>query len=39
MAYRDPAPRRLSGQKQNTFFGGAAVLALGILVVNLIGMF
>ena len=39
MAYRDPAPRRLSGQKQNTFFGGAAVLALGILVVKLIGMF
>ena len=28
-----------SGQKQNTFFGGAAILAVGILVVKLIGMF
>ena len=27
------------GQKQNTFFGGAAILAVGILVVKLIGMF
>ena len=36
MAYRDPAPRRLSGQKQNTFFGGAAVLALGILATLLV---
>ena len=26
-------------QKQNTFFGGAAILAVGILVVKLIGMF
>ena len=26
-------------QKQNTFFGGAAILAMGILVVKLIGMF
>ena len=25
--------------KQNTFFGGAAILAVGILVVKLIGMF
>lgn len=31
--------RASSGQKQNTFFGGAAILALGILVVKLIGMF
>ena len=28
-----------AGQKQNTFFGGAAILAIGILVVKLIGMF
>ena len=28
-----------SRQKQNTFFGGAAILAVGILVVKLIGMF
>ena len=27
------------GSKQNTFFGGAAILAMGILVVKLIGMF
>ena len=26
-------------QKSNTFFGGAAILAVGILVVKLIGMF
>ena len=31
------APRREA--KQNTFFGGAAILAAGILVVKLIGMF
>ena len=30
---------RSGGQKQNTFFGGAAILAVGILVVKLIGMF
>ena len=30
---------RPAGQKQNTFFGGAAILAVGILVVKLIGMF
>ena len=30
---------RAAGQKQNTFFGGAAILAVGILVVKLIGMF
>ena len=39
MARREPAPRRPGGQKQNTFFGGAAVLAAGILIVKLIGMF
>ncbi|MCF2596011.1 putative polysaccharide biosynthesis protein [Pseudoflavonifractor phocaeensis] len=39
MAQRDAAPRRVDGQKQNTFFGGAAILAAGILVVKLIGMF
>ena len=32
-------PSRGGGQKQNSFFGGAAVLAVGILVVKLIGMF
>lgn len=37
MARRDAAPQ--SGSKQNTFFGGAAILAVGILVVKLIGMF
>ena len=30
---------RSAGQKQNTFFGGAAILAMGILIVKLIGMF
>ena len=30
---------RKDAQKQNTFFGGAAILAVGILVVKLIGMF
>ena len=30
---------RTGAQKQNTFFGGAAILAGGILVVKLIGMF
>jgi len=38
MGQRDLS-RRAGGQKQNTFFGGAAILALGILVVKLIGMF
>ena len=38
MAQHDPS-RRAGGQKQNTFFGGAAILAVGILVVKLIGMF
>ena len=31
--------RRHSEPKQNSFFGGAAILALGIMVVKLIGMF
>ena len=39
MAQRNSPPRRLSGQKQSTFFGGAAILAVGILVVKVIGMF
>ena len=39
MANRAQPPRRTAGQKQNTFFGGAAILAVGILVVKLIGMF
>ena len=39
MAQHNSSPRRLSGQKQSTFFGGAAILAVGILVVKLIGMF
>ena len=37
MASYGQAPRREA--KQNTFFGGAAILAAGILVVKLIGMF
>ena len=40
MAQRDPAPKRVAKtQKQNSFFGGAAILAAGILIVKLIGMF
>ena len=39
MARYDAPSRRTGGQKQNTFFGGAAILAAGILVVKLIGMF
>lgn len=40
MAQRDPAPKRVAqSQKQNSFFGGAAILAAGILIVKLIGMF
>ena len=35
----DAPSRRVGGEKQNTFFGGAAILAAGILVVKLIGMF
>ena len=39
MARYDAPSRRSGGQKQNTFFGGAAILAVGILVVKVIGMF
>ena len=40
MAQRDRAPKRVAQtQKQNSFFGGAAILAAGILIVKLIGMF
>lgn len=39
MARYDAPSRRLGGQKQNTFFGGAAILAVGAMVVKLIGMF
>lgn len=37
MSRREATPG--NGTKQNTFFGGAAILAVGILVVKLIGMF
>ena len=33
------APRRMAAAKPNTFFGGAAILAMGILVVKVIGLF
>lgn len=40
MAQQNQSPRRVTRTpKQNTFFGGAAILAVGILVVKLIGMF
>lgn len=39
MAPQNQPPRRVAQNKQNTFFGGAAILAAGILVVKLIGMF
>lgn len=40
MAQHDQPPRRVARTtKPNTFFGGAAILAVGILVVKLIGMF
>ena len=40
MAQHDQPPRRVARtSKPNTFFGGAAILAVGILVVKLIGMF
>lgn len=39
MARREAPSRRSGGQKQNTFFGGAAILAAGAMVVKLIGMF
>ncbi len=38
MAQNHRAPHR-GEQKKNTFFGGAAILAVGIMVVKLIGMF
>ena len=40
MARYDQPPKRVAQpQKQNSFFGGAAILAAGILIVKLIGMF
>ena len=39
MARREASSRLQGGQKQNTFFGGAAILAVGAMVVKLIGMF
>ena len=40
MAQHNQPPRRVARiSKPNTFFGGAAILAAGILVVKLIGMF
>ena len=40
MAQHDQPPRRVARtSKPNSFFGGAAILAAGILVVKLIGMF
>ena len=40
MALHNPPPRRVQEKsKQGTFFGGAAILAAGIMVVKLIGMF
>ena len=40
MAEHSHAPRRVArSTKQNTFFGGAAILAVGIMVVKVIGMF
>ncbi len=39
MASNNRAPQQGGRSKQNTFFGGAAILAVGIMVVKLIGMF
>ena len=40
MAHEQQPPRRVAGQNSsNTFFGGAAILAVGIMVVKVIGMF
>ena len=39
MASNDRASQQGGSAKQNTFFGGAAILAFGIMVVKLIGMF
>lgn len=39
MASNKRVPQQGGRSKQNTFFGGAAILAVGIMVVKLIGMF
>ena len=39
MTRQDQAPRRMAAAKPNTFFGGAAILAMGILVVKVIVLF
>ena len=39
MTRQDQAPRRMAAAKPNPFFGGAAILAMGILVVKVIGLF
>ena len=39
MTRQDQAPRRMAAAKPNTFFGVAAILAMGILVVKVIGLF
>ena len=39
MASNERNSRQGGSAKQNTFFGGAAILAIGIMVVKLIGMF
>lgn len=39
MPHSKATPRRVAKPQQNTFFGGAAILAMGILTVKLIGMF
>ena len=39
MTRQDQVPRRMAAAKPNTFFGGAAILAMGILVVKVIGLF
>ena len=39
MTRQDQAPCRMAAAKPNTFFGGAAILAMGILVVKVIGLF
>ena len=39
MTRQDQAPRRMAAAKPNTFFGGAAILAMGIWVVKVIGLF
>lgn len=39
MASNKRVPQQGGRSKQNTFFGGAAILAMGIMVVKLIGMF